>query len=74
MFRPYGAIYMPPRRNEPVKLPEANPLPLNAMSNDTGNAAADGYSVYSRADRWTGERPMVGGDGEPTCPRMEEDY
>ena len=74
MFRPYGAIYSSPRRNEPVDLLQVNPLPLNAMSNDTGNAGADGYTVLSRANRYSGERPLVGGVGDPTCPRMEEDY
>lgn len=56
----YGGIYST-GRNEPVDIPAANPLPSNKMSNDTGNAGADGYTVLSRASRFSGERPPVGG-------------
>ena len=49
-------------RNCPVMVPAVNPKPENPMSNDTGNAGADGYSVLSRASRYGGkERPPVGG-------------
>ena len=48
------------KRNQPVEVPECNPLSPNKMSNDTGNAGADGYSVLSRANRFDGGRPPVG--------------
>lgn len=63
-------------RNEPVEVPECNPLPPNKMSNDTGNAGADGYSVLSRASRIDGWRPPVGGrpaDFGPTLNDSIED-
>lgn len=49
------------RRNQPVKLQPANPLPSNAMDNTSGDAGCDGYTRLSRANRTTGERPAVGG-------------
>lgn len=64
-YFPFGGVYPIPRRNEPVEAPPMNPLPENAMSNDTGNAGLDGYSVLSRASRYTGERPLAGGPSEP---------
>lgn len=77
LFYPYGAIYPPfgmPRRNLPVEADPVNPLPPNAMSLDTGDAGRDGYSVLSRASRFTGQRPIAGGV-EPTYngPRMSEE-
>lgn len=75
---PFGGIYSPfgyAKRNEPVQLREANPLPENAKIADCGNAGLDGYSVLSRASRFSGERPTV---GRPIDlyegPRMSEDY
>lgn len=60
-------------RDENAVIPECNPLPANAMSADTGNAGADGYSVLSRASRYTGMRPAVGGEPEFPFPRLHED-
>lgn len=56
-------------RNDPIRLNEANPLPDNAKSNDTGDAGADGYSVLSRASRETGDRPRIGGKPQYWGPR-----
>lgn len=74
----YGGIYSPfgrAPRNQPVEIPACNPLPDNAMSNDCGDAGADGYSVLSRASRVTGERPLSGQNTpEYEGPRMSEDY
>jgi len=73
---PYGGIYDPfghARRNEPVEIRPANPLPDNAMSNDTGNAGADGYSVLSRASRYTGQRPFINGTPVYEGPNMNEE-
>jgi hypothetical protein len=61
-------------RNDPLKLTPANPLPPNAMSNNTGDAGLDGYSVLSRASRETGERPRIGGESEYWGPRAYEGY
>ena len=74
-YVPFGGLYPEPRRNEPVKLKEVNPLPVNAMSNDTGNAGLDGYSVLSRANRHSGQRPLAGtrSDYEPMGPNLEEE-
>ncbi len=74
-YFPYGGAYPTPRRNEPVEVPPVNPLPENAMSNDTGDAGRDGYSVLSRASRWSGERPPAGGPMEyvPEVPRLTEE-
>jgi galactose mutarotase-like enzyme len=60
------------RRNRPVVLQQANPLPENKMSSDRGDAGLDGYTVKSRANRITGERPSI--DGRPVYggPRTEE--
>lgn len=49
------------KRNVPVRLTPKNPRPENAKSSDTGNAARDGYTCLSTADRMTGNRPSVGG-------------
>ena len=77
-YFPYGGIYSPfgrAPRNQPVEAPACNPLPDNAMSNDTGNAGLDGYSVLSRASRMTGERPISGPNApQYEGPRLSEDY
>ncbi len=72
---PYSGYYPIPRRNEPVEAPPLNPLPENAKTADTGDAGRDGYSVLSRASRFTGERPTAGGPTEPRpdFPRMSEE-
>lgn len=49
------------KRNQPVDLKPANPLPPNAKRSDSGNAGLDGYTVLSRASRETGVRPAIGG-------------
>jgi hypothetical protein len=75
-YYPYGGIYAPfgrARRNEPVKLREANPLPVNAKSDNTGDAGLDGYTVKSRADRHTGERPFVEGAPQYMGPNLNEE-
>jgi hypothetical protein len=48
------------RPGMPCKVTPANPLPDNKMSNDTGDAAKDGYTVLSRASRYSGVRPSIG--------------
>lgn len=60
-------------RDENAVIPAKNPEPANAMSNDTGNAGLDGYSVLSRASRYTGRRPAVGGTPEYSGPQLLED-
>jgi hypothetical protein len=73
-FYPYGGAYPYASRNRPTAAPARNPLPDNAMSNDTGDAGADGYTVLSRASRYTGERPFVGPENyAPQGPNMSED-
>jgi hypothetical protein len=60
LFR-FGGFYDPigyARRNQPMTLPEANPLPENAKVLDCGDAGRDGYTVLSRASRVTGERTL----------------
>jgi hypothetical protein len=58
-----------------VKLKAVNPLPDNAMSNDTGNAGLDGYTVLSRASRHTGQRPLAGTESDyaPLGPNLAEE-
>lgn len=60
-------------RDENAVIPDKNPLPANAMHADTGNAGADGYTVFSRASRYSGMRPAIGGEPEFPFPRMQED-
>lgn len=74
-FQPFGGLYPEPRRNEPVKLKAVNPLSDNAMSNDTGNAGRDGYTVLSRASRYTGCRPLAGTESDyaPIGPNLAEE-
>lgn len=71
---PYEGFYGEPKRNEPVKVRPANPLPENKLSSDTGDAGRDGYSVLSRASRESGLRPLSEG-GVPVCqgPRMSQE-
>lgn len=74
-FQPYGGLYDDfgyASRNDPMNVPAKNPLPDNAMSNDTGNAGADGYTVLSRASRYSGERPPIQGEPVYDGPRMED--
>jgi hypothetical protein len=74
---PFGGIYSPfgyAPRNEPVKLTEVNPLPENAKIADCGDAGRDGYTVLSRASRYTGQRTIVGRPvPQYEGPRMSED-
>jgi hypothetical protein len=58
----YGYGY--PRPGMPDTVKPANPLPANKMCMETGDAAQDGYSVLSCADRVTGRRPAIG-DRDP---------
>jgi hypothetical protein len=44
----------------PAAIKEANPLPANKMCMETGDAAKDGYTVLSCANRVTGRRPAIG--------------
>lgn len=62
------------KRNQPVDLKPCNPLPQNKMSSDSGNAGLDGYSVLSRASRYSGQRPAIG-DPHPDYwgPRQTEE-
>jgi hypothetical protein len=62
----YATFYPLSKRNETPVIPYKNPDPPNAMSMDTGNAGLDGYSTLSRANRFNGERPEIG--GEPDYP------
>lgn len=62
---PFGGIYDPigfPRRNGLLEVPPTNPLPDNAMNGESGNAGLDGYTVLSRANRYTGERTISRAD------------
>lgn len=60
-------------RDENAVIPAKNPQEPNAMSADTGNAGLDGYTVFSRASRYSGLRPAIGGEAEYPFPRMHED-
>jgi hypothetical protein len=57
----YATFFPLSNRNETPVIPYKNPDPPNVMSADTGNAGLDGYSVLSRANRYDGERPAIGG-------------
>lgn len=70
---PYSGIYPEPRRNEPQCSPPANPLPMNKMSSNTGDAGQDGYTVLSRASRMSGRRPAIDRSPYPEGPRFSED-
>lgn len=74
-FYPSGSLYPPfgeARRNQPVELRPANPLPENRMVAATGDAGLDGYSVLSSASRFSGMRPSIDGRPEYWGPRAEE--
>jgi len=60
-------------RDENTVIPAKNPQEPNAMSADTGNAGLDGYTVFSRASRYSGMRPAVGGEAEFPFPHLQED-
>jgi hypothetical protein len=75
-FQPYGGLYPPfgeAPRNQPVDVPACNPLPPNKMSDDTGNAGADGYSVLSQANPRTGVRPSIDGIPQYEGPNMAQE-
>lgn len=61
------------RRNQPVELDQANPLPTNKKSSNTGDAGCDGYTVLARANRMTGVRPPTGGDPEYWGPHQDQE-
>lgn len=69
MGLPFGEA----KRNQPVDLAPANPLPPNKMSSDCGDAGLDGYSVLSRANRITDERPAVGGYPKYWGPNQDQE-
>jgi len=72
---PYQGIYDPfgyQRRNRNIAADPVNPLPANAIKADCGDAGQDGYSVLSRASRYSGERPDIGGEDEFLGPRPED--
>lgn len=70
---PYSGYYPEPKRNEPVRSRAVNPLPDNKMSNDTGDAGQDGYTVFSRANRYNGLRPCIEGAPAPDVPNLKGD-
>lgn len=59
---------------DPIKVRPANPLPQNAMSNETGDAGQDGFTVLSKASRITDQRPLIGGIPEYWGPREGESF
>jgi hypothetical protein len=61
------------KRNQPKDLRPCNPLPPNKMRQDSGDAGRDGYSVLSRADRASGQRPDIGGQPDYWGPRQTEE-
>lgn len=72
----FGAIYTtsPPNKpNQPVEARPLNPLPEHAMQADVGDAGRDGYTVLSRASRFTGERYIAGTEPEYWGPKLNED-
>jgi hypothetical protein len=73
---PFGGVYDPlgyTRRNGLLEVPPVNPLPDNAKRMNTGNAGADGYTVLSRADRWSGERPISNAEPFFEAPHIPEE-
>jgi hypothetical protein len=74
---PYQGLYDPfgfQRRNRIVDAEPLNPQPPSAKRLDTGDAGQDGYTVYSRADRQTGERPDIGPNTQDFHgPRLEDE-
>lgn len=61
------------KRNQPVDLEPANPLPPNKHRSDCGDAGLDGYSVLSRANPVTGVRPAIDGVPQYDGPNMEQE-
>lgn len=61
------------KRNQPVEIEPANPLPPNKKSSNTGDAGLDGYTCLARADRITGQRPPTGGDPEYWGPNQAQE-
>ena len=61
------------KRNQPVDLKPANPLTPNAKRADCGDAGLDGYTVLSRANRITGERPPTGGTPDYWGPNQDQE-
>jgi hypothetical protein len=61
------------KRNQPVDLEAQNPKPEGLKTADSGNAGLDGYTVLSRADRETGQRPSTGGYPCHQGPRFSEE-
>jgi hypothetical protein len=73
---PYAGIYDRwgyTRRNGLLEAPAVNPLPPNRMSNNTGDAGRDGYTVLSRADRNFGERQISRAEPFYEAPKNSED-
>ena len=73
---PYSGIYDRigfARRNELFEAKPVNPLPENPMSNNTGDAGRDGYTVYSRANRYNGDRIISEVTPEFEGPNLSED-
>lgn len=71
----YGGLYDPigyPRRNGLVDAPAKNPEPENAKIADCGDAGRDGYTVTSRASRFTGERELSHTTPEFEGPKLED--
>lgn len=71
----YAGLYDPigyARRNELMDAPAVNPLPENAKVLDSGDAGRDGYSVFARADRTTGERNISRATPEFEGPKLED--
>jgi len=60
-------------RDEPAVIPAKNPQEPNAMSADCGDAGLDGYTCLSRASRYSGLRPAIGGEPDFPFPRLQED-
>lgn len=61
------------RRNQPIDIKPANPLPPNQHRSDCGDAGLDGYSVLSRANANTGARPPVEGSPEYWGPNQAQE-
>lgn len=73
---PYGGIYPPfgsAPRNQPVEVEEVNPLGQAPLSNNCGDAGRDGYTVLSRANRYSGDRPMINGVPQFEGPKLSKE-
>lgn len=66
-------FYGNPKRNDPINVPAENPKSEPRKVLDVGDAAQDGYSVLSRADREGGRRPFVGGTPVHRGPRYDQE-